>query len=165
MEESPLTDTEQARRQGLRLKALRERLGVGKGRLMDALHLKTTNGYDMYERGQSVIRFDRVSEWATAFGISADDFWVSVMSDEGYDPNWNFRAELERVRPDDPEYVDLTYRENREAPQHVQRSVVETTRRVTEREAEIRRERSPGTHHSRAIAENRADYGARATAG
>ena len=48
-----LTDTERARCQGERLKRLRERLSVGKGHLMDALRLKTTNGYDMYERGPS----------------------------------------------------------------------------------------------------------------
>ena len=65
-----VSDSERAKQQGKRLRALREQRDISKGRLMDALGLTTTNGYDLYERGKSVIRLDRVAEWAEAFGIS-----------------------------------------------------------------------------------------------
>lgn len=84
------TDTERARRQGERLCALRKRLDVDKGLLMAALRLKTTNGYDMYERGQSVIRLDRAEDWAKAFDMPPTDFAGYILG----------HREIEDVLPD-----------------------------------------------------------------
>ncbi len=74
-----VTNAERLKRQGARIKSLRETTGVSKGRLMDALSLSTTNGYDLYERGISVIRLDRLADWADAFGMGALDFVAVVV--------------------------------------------------------------------------------------
>jgi transcriptional regulator with XRE-family HTH domain len=78
--ERVLTDAERTRQQGERLKRLREELKVSKGRLMDAVGLKTTNGYDLYERGVTAIRLNQVAEWAAAFGISEQEFVAKVLA-------------------------------------------------------------------------------------
>jgi hypothetical protein len=51
---------------------------------MDALGITTTNGYDLYERGVSVIRFDRARMWADAFGIPEQDFIEEVLEPDGW---------------------------------------------------------------------------------
>lgn len=94
----PITDAERMRRQGCRLRQLRERTGASKGRIMDALGLTTTNGYDLYERGVSVIRFDRVDDWAAAFGIAPLDFAGIILGERT----------LDEVLPLEPEDWDMT---------------------------------------------------------
>ena len=74
-----VTATERTRVQGCRLRALRERLGIGKGVLIDALAFGSTQTYDLYERGVSVIRLDRVDDWAQAFGLSPEVFLGYVL--------------------------------------------------------------------------------------
>lgn len=92
----PLTDAERTQRQGERLKGLRERLGVSKGHLMDTVGLKTTNGYDLYEKGTSVIRFNQVTEWALAFGISEREFIDEVLApDESAVAGWTLAESVE----------------------------------------------------------------------
>jgi len=77
--EIPPTDAERTRQQGERIKALRDVTRVTKGRVMDALGLTTTNGYDLYERGTSVVRFNQVPEWAGAFNITPLAFSAVVL--------------------------------------------------------------------------------------
>lgn len=71
--------TERTRLHGRRLGELRTRLGLTKGHLMDALGFKTTQTYDLYERGKSVIRMDRVEDWAAAFGIDPLSFVIALL--------------------------------------------------------------------------------------
>jgi transcriptional regulator with XRE-family HTH domain len=92
------TDTDRAKRQGARVRLLRENRGISKGRLLDALSLSTTNGYDLYERGVSVIRLDRLEDWAGAFEIPVVDF-VSVVVLSEPDPLLVARA-AEALGPD-----------------------------------------------------------------
>lgn len=72
MAETSVTD--RTRQQGHRLRTLRERTGVSKGKLMDALGFETSRAYDLYEDGKTVIRLDRVEEWAQAFGLPVVEF-------------------------------------------------------------------------------------------
>lgn len=105
--------TERTRQQGRRLRALRERLGVSKGRLMDVLGFRTSRAYDLYEDGTSVIRLDRVSEWAAAFGISEQEFVEAVLNPShirpaGPEPPWSMYDALLRggvPLADIPDYV------------------------------------------------------------
>ena len=71
--------TERARQQGRRLQCMREHRRIGKGRLLDRLGFKTTQAYDLYERGTSVIRLDRVEDWADAFGIDVLLFLAEIL--------------------------------------------------------------------------------------
>jgi transcriptional regulator with XRE-family HTH domain len=91
-------DAERAKRHGARVRLLRENRGISKGRLLDALSLTTTNGYDLYERGVSVIRLDRLEDWAGAFEIPVLDF-VSVVVLSEPDPLLVARA-AEALGPD-----------------------------------------------------------------
>lgn len=79
--ERSVTDsvTERAREQGARLQQMREAHRVGKGRILDVLEFKTTQAYDLYERGISVIRLDRVEDWAMAFDLDLMTFLGEVM--------------------------------------------------------------------------------------
>jgi transcriptional regulator with XRE-family HTH domain len=139
------SDTQRAQEQGKRLRKLRENRGISKGRLMDTLGLESTNGYDLYERGKSVIRLDRVSEWAAAFEMSERAFLDAVlMSDD--DPEWDFLAELRQLWPDDPGAVERTYRGLAQASQDIQRIVISEIRKAFEEE------------QPRAVPEERADY-------
>lgn len=74
-----VTVTERTKQQGERLRQLRERLGIGKGELIDALSFGSTQTYDLYERGVSVIRLDRAEDWAAAFGLSPIDFTAVIL--------------------------------------------------------------------------------------
>lgn len=74
--------TERARQQGRRLRALRERTGVSKGRLMDQLGFRTNRALDLYEEGVSVIRTDRLADWAGAFGLTVQQFVAEVITVE-----------------------------------------------------------------------------------
>jgi transcriptional regulator with XRE-family HTH domain len=78
-----VTATDRTREQGKRLRELRERLDLSKGVLIDALAFGSTQTYDLYERGVSVIRLDRVPEWAAAFGISQQAFLNAVLEPDG----------------------------------------------------------------------------------
>lgn len=89
-----VTSTERTREQGRRLRALRERLGLNKGGLIDALAFGSTQTYDLYERGVSVIRLDRVPEWAAAFGISQQEFLDEVLD---LDTTWTVEQFREHV--------------------------------------------------------------------
>ena len=71
--------TERARQQGRRLQLMRDRHNVSKGRLLDALGFKTTQAYDLYEKGTSVIRLDRVDDWASAFGVDLMTFLGEIL--------------------------------------------------------------------------------------
>lgn len=71
--------TERTRLHARRLEGLRTRLGITKGHLMDALGFKSTQTYDLYERGKSVIRLDRVDDWAAAFGLPVMDFAAELL--------------------------------------------------------------------------------------
>lgn len=83
--------TVRAQQQGQRLKRLRERTGVSKGLLMDRLGFRTSMAYDLYERGVSVIRLDRLDDWAEAFGLSTLAFVAEVVYGEA-DPELRRRA-------------------------------------------------------------------------
>ena len=88
-----VTTTEETRRQGRRLAALRMRLGLSKPLVADRLSFSATQTLDLYERGVSVIRLDQVERWAEAFGITADDFLEAVITDR-QSGDWSFRAAL-----------------------------------------------------------------------
>jgi len=143
-----VTATDRTREQGKRLRELRERLDLSKGVLIDALSFGSTQTYDLYERGVSVIRFDRVPEWAAAFGISEQEFLDAVLEpskpaqmtgafDMPDDPAWDFQAELHRVWPHDAAFADQTYQEHVSAPQFAQKAVVDALRRLAARDQDM----------------------------
>jgi transcriptional regulator with XRE-family HTH domain len=74
--------TEQSRRQGQRLRVLRERLGISKGLLMDRLGYRTSRGYDNYEEGKAAIRLDFLEKWAAAYGLSVQAFVAEIVLGE-----------------------------------------------------------------------------------
>ena len=96
-----VTVTERTRQQGQRLKALRESLNLSKPLLCSRLGFGSTQSYDLYERGTSVIRIDRVVEWAEAFGMTAEDFTAHVINGREYDSAWTFRNALRGHIPED----------------------------------------------------------------
>ncbi len=162
-----ISDSERAKQQGRRLRALRERRDISKGRLMDALGLTTTNGYDLYERGKSVIRLDRVAEWADAFGISEQEFLDAVLEptttaadQDGHDPTWDFRAALHAAKPADPEGAERLYDDLSKAPQDIQKAVISAILDSARRDRE---EREQGARQAHSVAEQREHYGYRHT--
>jgi hypothetical protein len=73
--------TEQSRRQGQRLRALRERLGISKGMLMDRLGFRHLAGLSTStRRGGRVIRLDLLETWAAAYGLSVQAFVAEIVS-------------------------------------------------------------------------------------
>ena len=70
--------TERTRRQAEHLKTLRVRYGLNKVALAGDLGFGSTQTYDLYERPKSVIRMDRIEDWANAFRLPALEF-VSVV--------------------------------------------------------------------------------------
>lgn len=152
MSDPLLTDAERTQSQGKRLKMLRERLDVSKGRLMDTLGLKTTNGYDLYERGQSVIRFNQVAEWATAFGISEQQFVEEVL--EPPDPEWDFLSELRAALPQAPWYADELHGQYKRESIAAQRVLVDFVRDALEAD----RLTIPPQRRDARIADERAEY-------
>ena len=104
--------TIRTRQQGERLRALRERTGISKGRLMDVLGFKTSRAYDLYEDGTSVIRLDRLEDWASAFGVGVLEF-VAVVLDQP-DPVLRARV-VDALGPDadgtPPDQIDEMVRE------------------------------------------------------
>jgi transcriptional regulator with XRE-family HTH domain len=74
--------TEQSRRQGQRLRALRERLGISKGLLMHRLDFRTSRGFDLYEEGTSAIRLDFLEKWAAAYDLSVQAFVAEIVLGE-----------------------------------------------------------------------------------
>lgn len=73
-----VTVTDRTRRHGQRVRLLRENRSISKARLMDALGFGSSQSYDLYERGTSIIRLDRLEDWAGAFDMGVLDF-VSVV--------------------------------------------------------------------------------------
>lgn len=69
-----VTVTKRTRQQASRLKKLRQRCGVTKLMLAVRLGFGSTQTYDLYERAKSIIRLDRVDDWADAFGLDPLDF-------------------------------------------------------------------------------------------
>lgn len=76
-----VTTTDETRRQGKRLAALRLRLGLSKPLVAARLAFSATQTLDLYERGVSVIRLDQIERWADAYGITADEFVEAVITD------------------------------------------------------------------------------------
>lgn len=92
--------TRRAQQQGIRIRRLRERRAISKGRLMDALGFKTSRAYDLYEDGTSVIRMDRVEDWAEAFEMEPLSFVAALLEDES---DAALRSRVESiVGPDEP---------------------------------------------------------------
>jgi transcriptional regulator with XRE-family HTH domain len=116
--------------QGKRLRALRERLGVSKSRIMDVLSFETSQAYDLYERGVSVIRMDRVPEWAEAFGISEQEFVDAVLGlparvlPDAVPDDWSLERELRSAGCADW-YVKRWVDNTSELPRDVQRAFAE----------------------------------------
>lgn len=96
-----ITVTTRTREQGKRLRKLREGRKFPKPLLCSRLGFGSTQTYDLYERGVSVIRVDRVGDWAEAFEMSREDFIESVLG--AGDPSadgWTFRGALHGQIPD-----------------------------------------------------------------
>ena len=89
--------TDETRRQGARLLALRQSRGWSKPDLALRLDLESTYSYSRYERGETVIRFDQVPKWAAAFEMSIVDFSAYVFGDAPLDQDWSFRAALRGI--------------------------------------------------------------------
>jgi len=72
---------------------------------MDRLYFKTSRAYDLYEEGTSVIRLDRLADWAHAFGLSEREFADAVLEPSQSEPRYSLddmRAELQAAGlPDD----------------------------------------------------------------
>lgn len=106
--------TERTRQHGVRLSRIRERTGISVGRLMDALGFKTDQAYLLYEKGTSVIRLDRLEDWAEAFDLDAMDFTAILLGRRSIDdvlgeaePAWHMADALKGRIPeaDIPGYV------------------------------------------------------------
>jgi transcriptional regulator with XRE-family HTH domain len=69
---------ERAREQGARIKAIRERQEAGRAQIAARLGFSTSQTYDLYERGTSVIRLDRVEDWSAAFGLTNEEFFAEL---------------------------------------------------------------------------------------
>lgn len=118
------TVTEHSRQQGRRLSGLREHSGLSKGRLLDALGFRTTQAYDLYERGVSVIRMDRVPDWAAAFGLSETAFVAVLLGHLApADAYWSFRDALRGQIPDDQ--IEALVREHERESVTNQRAIAE----------------------------------------
>ncbi len=105
-----VTVTERTREHGRRIRELREGRGIGKGRLLDALGFGSSQSYDLYERGISVIRLDRLEDWADAFGMGVLDF-INVVVLGAPDPIPALRLRvIDALGPEaerrTPEYID-----------------------------------------------------------
>lgn len=74
-----VTVIERTRQQAERLKQLRKRLKVRKADIIRVLGWDSTQTYDLYERGISIIRVDRIDDWAEAFGITPLEFATVVL--------------------------------------------------------------------------------------
>lgn len=91
---------ERTRLQGTRLRRLREHSGLSKSALSSELGFGTTQAYDLYERGASIIRLDRVDVWANAFKMSRENFIATLLGDlEPWNP-WSFRDALRGSIPE-----------------------------------------------------------------
>jgi hypothetical protein len=87
--------------------------------------------YNRYRWGRLPLRTDQIPVFAAAYGVTTatltqalglmDD--IAVSAD---DPAWDFRAELKRAKPNDPEGAARLYRELAEAGQDIQRAVIAT---------------------------------------
>jgi transcriptional regulator with XRE-family HTH domain len=92
---------ERTRLQGARLRRLREYRDMSKSELSSRLGFGTTQAYDLYERGASIIRLDRIDTWAAAFEMPREDFLGTLNGSlEPWVP-WTFRGALHGIIPDD----------------------------------------------------------------
>lgn len=82
------------KQQGQRLKKLREQRQLSKSLLSSRLGFATTQAYDLYERGASIIRLDRLGVWAEAFEIPYEDFVAIVRGEIDPADGWTFRDAL-----------------------------------------------------------------------
>lgn len=99
--------TERAKRHGARIKKLREDRDLSKGLLMDRLGFKTSRAYDLYEEGTSIIRLDRLEDWADAFNLTAEQF-VAIVVLDAPDPVVRSRVE-QSVEPLSVSSVTVDY--------------------------------------------------------
>lgn len=101
--------TERARQQAHRLKELRELTGLSKAQLAARLGFGTSQTYDLYERGVSVIRLDRLADWAAAFGLTTAEFSrrLGLVTAEPA----GLRAELDALFPEDGATVEAALRD------------------------------------------------------
>lgn len=97
--------------QGKRLRKLRERMGISKPALAAALGFDTTQAYELYERGATVLRLDRIDTWAAAFGISEQEFLNAVVRGN-VAGSGDFQTELLALVPDAPRWVEDMAREH-----------------------------------------------------
>ena len=95
-----VTVTARTREQGDRLRKLRLHLGISKPELCARLGFGTTQTLDLYERGVSIIRVDRIEAWAEAFEMNREDFIEAVMGKGDITESWSFRAALHGHIPD-----------------------------------------------------------------
>jgi transcriptional regulator with XRE-family HTH domain len=132
------TTTVEARAQGQRLRLLREQRGLSKSLLASRLGFGSTQSLDLYERGISVIRLDRLTLWAEAFELSVEDFVSTVIGAAAEEPGWTFRNALRGHIPESLiEQLAATW-EGR--PLVNQQAAVEA---ILEMAAEIRSESNP----------------------
>lgn len=96
-----VTATARTKEQGLRLKRLRETRGISKPMLANRLGFGSTQTLDLYERGVSIVRIDRVDTWAEAFDMKPQDFAEAIWGsgDPGAD-GWTFRGALHGIIPE-----------------------------------------------------------------
>lgn len=139
-----ITVTERTREQGRRLKKLRADRHISKPLLCSRLGFGSTQTYDLYERGVSIIRMDRVEVWAEAFNMTREDFIEAVLGDG--DPaagGWTFR---EALRGHIPEYLIERYAPDWEGrPLLNQMAAVEAMKQMA---GEIRLENTGGAPKS-----------------
>ena len=65
--------------QGQRIAELRARLNVSKSAMASRLGFDHSRSYEHYEEGRTVLRFDRIAEWAAAFEVSELEFVTFVL--------------------------------------------------------------------------------------
>lgn len=83
--------TPESKRQGARLRALREARGWKKSVVSSRLGYEASQSVDLYEKGISVIRLDQVRMWADAFEMSETDFVNAVLNNPDH---WSLETEL-----------------------------------------------------------------------
>jgi hypothetical protein len=102
--------------------------------VMDRLNFTTSKGYELYEEGTSVIRADRLEDWAAAFGLSVEQFVAEVITGTA-DPTLRERAVAaigESWAEQMPETADVMARELGKLPPAAREQVlaeVEAARR------------------------------------
>jgi transcriptional regulator with XRE-family HTH domain len=139
------TATDLTRQQGKRLQRLRETRGLSKPRLADRLGFRSSQTYELYERGVSVMRLDQVPLWADAFEVTPDDFLAIIFGDADPQP-WSLEAELRAVGV--PEWaIQRALQAAHGEPQVIQRWIAEKLREMVI-SGELPRNEPSGNHAS-----------------